>query len=182
MNRLGWLVSLLVSFATLPALAQTASIEASSPEMERLAKAFVGDWSNIESMERSELFPTGGGRRGVSHWRLAVGGTTLVGEGSSDGSAGPLTYMITIWWDKTASAYYFFTCFKDRSSACKVRGTAHWEGNNFVNDNVEITHGKQIRWRDSFVQITSTSYTLVAARDNGDSIMTALITTKATRR
>jgi hypothetical protein len=160
-----------------PAFAEAAA----SPEMDRVAKVFVGDWNTSESMERSEFFPNGGGRHGTSHWRLAVGGTTLVGEGHSDGSAGPLSYLITIWWDKNSKLYYFLTCFKDTGSSCKVRGTAHWEGDNFVNDYEELEHGKPTKWRDSFIQITPTSHTLIAARDAGDGTMKTLITTKSKR-
>jgi hypothetical protein len=160
----------------------TASAEVASPEMERLAKAFVGDWDTTESMERSEYSPKGGGRHGTSHWRLGVGGTTLIGEGNSDGSVGPLSYLITIWWDKDAKIYYFFTCFKDAGSSCELRGTAHWEGDTFVNDYEEMEQGKSTKWRDSFIQITPTSHTLVAARDAGDGTMRTLITSKSTRR
>jgi hypothetical protein len=174
--------ALLCSFLFSQASKPTASAEGASPEMARLAKAFVGDWDTTESMERSEYFPNGGGRHGTSHWRLAVGGTTLIGEGNSDGPVGPLSYLITIWWGKKAKVYYFFTCFKDTGSSCKVRGTAHWEGDTFVNDYEESEHGKAMKWRDSFVQITPTSHTLIAARDAGDGTMKTLITSKSTRR
>jgi hypothetical protein len=133
-------------------------------------------------MESGEFFPNGGGRHGITHWRLGVGGTTLIAEGESAGSVGPLSHLIVIWWDKKAQVYYFFTCFKDTGSSCKVRGTAHWEGDTFVNDYEELVHGKPTKWRDSFIQITPTSYTLVAAMDTGNGNMKALITSKSTRR
>jgi hypothetical protein len=47
-------------------------------------------------MERSDFFPSGGGRTGHARFRLGSGGYTLVGEGSSDGSAGKLDYMIVV--------------------------------------------------------------------------------------
>jgi hypothetical protein len=183
------LVSLLILFAVvcplvlaqgtkLPASSETAA----SPEMDRLAKAFVGDWDNTETMERSPYFPNGGGRRGASHWKLAVGGTTIIGEGHSDGSVGPLDHLILIWWDENAKVYEYFVCFKDAGSSCKMRGTAHWEGDNFVNDYEEVEHGKKTKWRDSFVHITPNSYTLIAAREEADGKMKTLITTKSTRR
>ena len=37
------------------------------PEMDRLAKALVGDWRTTETMERGEFFPNGGARHGVVH-------------------------------------------------------------------------------------------------------------------
>jgi hypothetical protein len=37
-----------------------------SPEMDRLAKALVGDWNTTETMERNQLFPNGGSRAKTS--------------------------------------------------------------------------------------------------------------------
>ncbi|HEY7099073.1 MAG TPA: hypothetical protein VH437_20275 [Terriglobales bacterium] len=150
--------------------------------MSRLAQALVGEWNDTETMERGRYFPNGGQRSGTSRWRLAVGGTTVVGEGHSDGSAGPLDHLILIWWDGQAKVYDYFVCFKDQGSLCEIRGTAHWEGNTFVNDYDEIEDGKKTQWRDSFVDITPKSYTLIAARKQDDGSMKTLITTHSLRR
>jgi len=152
-------------------------------EMQRLADAFVGDWDTTESMERSEYFPNGGERHGRSRWRLAAEGTLLVGEGQSNGSAGPLSYLITIWWDAPAQSYGYFTCFKDaEGSSCRVRGSARWVGDDFVNDYEEIEQGAAVKWRDTFVKITRDAHTLVAARDSGRGTMRTLITSHSKRR
>lgn len=153
-----------------------------SPEMDRLAKALGGDWNTVETMERSAFFPQGGSRHGVAHVRLVAGGTTLLYETQSDGSAGKLDGFLTIWWDKNAKLYRFFICFNNPNNPCNLRGTAHWEGETFVNEYEDVVKGKQTRWRDSFVQITPASYTLVAAMDLGDGTMKTMITTRSTRR
>jgi hypothetical protein len=62
------------------------------------------------------------------------------------------------------------------------RGTAHWEGENFVNDYEEMEHGRKVKWRDSFIGMTSTSHTLIAARQQEGRTMKTLITTRSTRR
>jgi hypothetical protein len=153
-----------------------------SPEMDRLAKALVGDWNTNESMEKSQFFPKGGSRQGRSHIRIVAGGTSLFAEFQSNGSAGKLDGLYVIWWDKPAYIYRFFTCFNDSKSPCQVRGTAHWEGDTFVNDYEEMLNGKVTKWRDSFIHITPTSHSLVAATDTGDGTMKTLITTTSTRR
>jgi hypothetical protein len=158
------------------------SAETASPEMQRLAKLFVGEWDTTETMERSEFFADGGRRKGISHWRLGVGGTTLIGDGFSDGSVGPLDHLIIIWWDNKAKVYGYFVCFKDTGSSCMERGTAHWEGENFVNDYEETEHGQKVKWRDSFIDMTPTSHTLIAASQQNDGTMKTLITTRSTRR
>ena len=153
-----------------------------NPEMARVAKALAGDWNTTESMEKSLFFPNGGSRHGIAHVRLTAGGTTLVDEVNSDGSAGPLHGLVVIWWESDAKAYRFFTCFNDAKSPCKVRGTAHWEGDTFVNDYEEIVDGKVTKFRDSFIHITPNSHSLVAAMDIGDGSMKTLITTTSARR
>jgi len=150
------------------------------PEMERLAKALVGDWDTTETMEKGEFF-SGGSRHGVVHVRLAAGGTTLIYEVHSDGSAGKLDGMLVIWWDKDANLYRVFVCFNNPKHPCEMRGTAHWEGDSFVNDYEDTVKGKKAPWRDTFT-FTPTSHTLVAAMEVESGTMKTLITTKATRR
>jgi hypothetical protein len=151
-----------------------------APEMSRLAKALAGNWDTTETMEKGELFPHGGSRHGTVHARLIAGGTTLVYEVHSNGSAGRLDGMLVIWWDKEASLYAIFICFNNPDHPCKLRGSAHWEGNSFVNDYEEMVSGRRTAWRDSFT-FTPISHRLVAAiKENG--VWKALITTKATRR
>jgi hypothetical protein len=189
MNRSRLLFCLLVS-VLIPSLAgaqqgakSTPPAEsAANPEMARLAQVLVGDWNTAESMEKSEFFPNGGSRHGHSHVRLVGDGTSLLAEFHSNGSAGKLDGLYVIWWDKPANIYRFFVCFNDSTTPCKLRGTAHWEGETFVNDYEEEVDGKMTKWRDSFVHITQTSHSLVAAMDAGDGTMKTLITTTSTRR
>jgi hypothetical protein len=82
----------------------------------------------VPIQERTQFFPNGGERTGRSHVRMAAGGAMLVMEGHSDGAIGPLSYIIVVWWDKDASFYRYFTCFKDTGNGCEVRGTAHCDG------------------------------------------------------
>lgn len=187
MNGRLLLIFLCGSFFSLLTVAQNTRnagtrVSIASPEMAKLANALTGEWNNVETMEPSENFPNGGERRGVSSCRLATGGTTLVCEGNSDGSAGKLSHLIAIWWDKDSNRYGFFTCFKDRGSGCEVRGTAHWEGDIFVNDYTENVNGEQTKMRDSFIDITPNSHTLVFTIETAGGKMKTLITTKSTRR
>ncbi len=180
------LAILTVAFSCI-ACAQTpsnpdATASSASSEMAKLAQALTGDWSNVETMERSERFPKGAGRHGTSHCELNTGGVTLTCQGSSDGSAGRLDHLTVIWWDDHRKLYGFFICFKDWGSGCEVRGTAHWESDVFINDYTENVKGKQTKMRDSWIDITPNSHTLVAAIETADGKMKTLITTRSTRR
>lgn len=175
------------AFPFFPSLAQRAqggippNLSSPVPEMERLAKALVGDWNTTETMERGEFFPNGGSRHGIVHVSLVAGGTTLIYEVHSNGSAGKLDGMLVIWWDKAASLYRIFVCFNNPNNPCEMRGTGRWEGDSFVNDYEETVKGKKDPWRDTFT-FTPTSHTLVAAKELGNGRMETMITTKATRR
>ena len=179
-------LALAVLFSSLSSAQEKATpslAESVSPEMGKLAKALAGDWTNTETMERSEFFPNGGERRGTSHCALETRGTTLVCQGESDGSAGKLNHLLVIWWDANANLYRFFTCFSEvEGSGCKVRGTARWEGDVFVNDYTEDVDGKPTKAQDSFIEITPNSHTLTAALETADGKMKTLITTRSTRR
>ncbi len=153
-----------------------------TPEIKRLFQAFAGDWDTSEKREQTQFFPKGGERKGRSHVRLAAGGAMLVMEGHSDGSAGPLSYIIVVWWDKDASLYRYFTCFKNTDSGCEVRGTAHWDGEKFVNDYEEVVDGKKMTFRDTFQDITTNSHTLVFAWVKDDGSTQPVIISKAVRR
>src|SRR5258708_23397175 len=158
---------------------KSGSESAASPEMNRLAKALAGDWKTVETMEHGEFFPNGGSRHGVVHARLAAGGNVLIYEVHSNGSAGKLDGFHTIWWDKDASLYYFFACFNDPTHPCRMRGTANWEGDTFVNNYEEMVDGKKTQWRGSLT-FSPPSPTLVSARDPRNGTIHTLIPHGAT--
>jgi hypothetical protein len=151
---------------------------AATPEIAKLWKEFGSDWKTTEEMARGEFFPNGGARSGEAHFRLSDGGRVLVEEGYSNGSAGELDFMILIWWDKPAHVYRFFTCFNDDQVPCRVRGTAHWEGEAFVNEYKHTENGKTTKWRDVFSQNARDSFTLVAGTVADDGTIAPVITTK----
>jgi hypothetical protein len=166
-----------------PAGAQSAD-SAAIPEMARLAKALAGDWNTVEIVQHGKPVPEGAGRRGTAHVRLTGGGTALVSEGHSVGTVGgDLRWFITIWWDPNAKSYRFLTCFQTPTDAgCELRGTAHWEGDTFVNDYEEVINGKRTKAQDLWTDITPNSHTLTAAYDTGNGVMKPYVVSHSTRQ
>jgi hypothetical protein len=154
------------------------------PEMARLATVLVGDWNTVETVQQGKPVPEGAGRRGTVHVVLVGGGTALVSEGHSAGKlGGDLSWFITIWWDSKAKTYRFLTCFKtDADAGCELPGTAHWEGNTFVNDYEEVINGKRTKMQDIWTDITPDSHTLTEAHDAGDGAMKPYVVSQSTRR
>jgi hypothetical protein len=152
--------------------------------MARLAKALAGDWTTVELVQHGKPVPTGARRTGEMHVRLTGGGTVLVSDGHTTGAVGgDLTWFITIWWDQKASSYRFLTCFKTKSeSGCELRGTGHWHGDRFMNNYEDTIDGKRTKMEDIWSDITPNSYTLTAAYDAGNGVMTPYVVSRNTRK
>jgi hypothetical protein len=136
------------------------AVSASNPEMQRLGRAFGGTWSTSESSADNEFYPNGAERVGTARFTLAVGGTSLIEEVHSAGSAGRLDFMVVVWWDNEAKVLNFFTCGNGGNNPCKIRGTAHWDGDSFVNKYELTIRGAKQKWKDTFSEITSKSFRL----------------------
>jgi len=154
------------------------------PEMARLAKVLAGDWNTVEIVQHGRPVAEGEGRRGTVHVTLAGGGTVLVSEGHSVGTVGgDLRWFITIWWNPAAKNYRFLTCFKTPGEAgCELRGTAHWEGDTFLNDYEEMINGKRTKMRDVWSDIMPNSHTLTAEYDTGNGVMKPYVVSHDTRQ
>jgi hypothetical protein len=172
-----------VASVTSPVLGQSPD-SAAIPEMARLAKALAGDWNTVEIVQHGKPVPAGAGRRGTLHIRLVGGGTVLTSEGHSVGTVGgDLQWFITIWWDPTSKCYCFLTCFKTATEAgCELRGTAHWDGDTFVNDYQEVIDDKQTKIQDLWTDITPNSHTLTESHDVGNGVMKPYVVSRITRK
>ena len=116
------------------------------------------------------------------HVTLVGGGTALVSEGRSSGAVGgDLRWFITIWWDTNAKLYRFLTCFKT-PAGCELRGTAHWDGDTFVNDYEDIINDKRTEIQDRWTDIRPNSHTLTEACDDGNGVMKPYVVSHTTRQ
>ena len=68
--------------------------------------------------------------------------------------------MVVVWWDNEAKVFNFFTCGNGGKNPCKIRGTAHWDWDSFVNKDKLTIRGAKTKWKDTFSEITSKSYRL----------------------
>jgi hypothetical protein len=186
-RMIGWRPLLCCATATvmLSAAAYGQSADsAASPEMARLAKALAGDWNTVEVVQNGAPVPEGAGRRGQTQVRLAGGGTALLSEGHAVGRVGgDLRWFMTFWWDHDARLYRLLTCFRaGDDTGCELRGTAHWEGDIFVNDYTEPVNGMPTKMQDRWTDITPSSITLTELHDSGHGIMRPFVVSHAARR
>jgi hypothetical protein len=148
-----------------------------SPEMERLLNAFAGNWAVKETFEVSAS-KQGRTREGTATFRAGPG-FSLIEDYRSNGSAGELHFLALLWWDPKSQVYRLLTCANN--NGCQLRGTARWEGPNLVNTWEEEIEAKKISFRDTFVDISPSSFRLVSeGLRNGTAVWH--VTTKYTKQ
>lgn len=154
------LTSLMIFVYPGPWLVLAAS--AASSSLDKLFRVFVGDWTVSETFQKNEFFPKGGERKGEAHFTIGTGGTSLIEDYHSNGSAGKLDFLLVIWWDSEARVYKVFTCSNNPDNAGGLRGTARWEGDTLVNEYEETVNGKPLKFQDRFTKTSTGGITLVA--------------------
>lgn len=129
-----------------------------SSEMQRLFDAFVGSWQVCETFEVSSS-QQGKMRQGTASFRAGPG-YSLIEDYRSRGSAGDLNFLGLLWWDQSAHVYRLLTCANN--DGCQLRGTGKWEGREFVNSWEEKVDGKPVIFKDSFKDVSPSSFRLVS--------------------
>ena len=152
-----------------------------NPEMARLARLFAGKWRTHEVFTVNSYYPKGAERTGLAEFHLATGGTALIENVSSNGSAGKLDFMVVLWWDADEHLYRMFTCGNAGTSPCRMRGVARWQDEKLINEYDLTVNGVSHKALDSFEQISPRSFTLVASADLSSGGMSPIITTTYTR-
>jgi len=61
-------------------------------------------------------------------------------------------------------------------------GTAHWDGDTFVNDYEEVINGKRTNVQDLWTDITPNSHTLTESHDIGSGEMKPYVVSRNARR
>jgi hypothetical protein len=157
---------------------------AQSPEMTRLAQALAGDWRSVEVVQFGKPLPDGQGRRGTVQARLASGGNVLVVEGHAVGAVGgEIGWYSAFWWHPAINRYRMLTCFYAPGirGECRLRGTAYWEGETFVNEYADSVDGKLVNMRDVWGDLKQGSYSLTELHETDQRTMSPYVVSHLTR-
>ena len=101
-----------------------------TPEMQRLAKFYVGTWDYTETYPKSAFHPEGGQNTGVYTSELGPGGNSLVNRFHSRGPAGDSEGMLVMTWDPKEKAYKEYVFGGAFTGA--IIETGQWEGDMLV--------------------------------------------------
>jgi hypothetical protein len=100
------------------------------PQMQRLAKLYVGTWNYTESYPKSEFYPSGGVNTGVYTSELGPGGNSIINRFNSKGPVGASEGLIVMTWDARAKGYKAYV-FGDSFPGAVVQ-TGEWENDVLV--------------------------------------------------
>jgi len=134
MNRLlQIIVFIAIMFAALAGAqnAEQGSKPSPAPEMQRLAKMLVGEWSVDEDFATGGTMPNGGKGTGHTVIRPGPGGFSLIEELVSNS---PTVHQHNIiWWDKKAQGFKALGCEDFSGEGCGGEdGLGRWQGNEVV--------------------------------------------------
>jgi hypothetical protein len=143
-----------------PSKQSSAATVQPAPEIQKLAKTFLGTWSITTKIEPSQTMPSGGEGRGEEVYRLGPGGLSLIEEVHLNEPTGELSGMGVSWWDEKAKGYRALWCHSKNPSGCIVMAhVAKWEGDQFVLGDEFERNGKKFIFKEVLSEITPTSFT-----------------------
>ena len=143
-----------------------------APEMQSLAKSLAGEWSLEVHMEPSSEMPGGFTGSGHETWRSGPAGLTLIEEETIAIPRQPMSLLGLLWWDRQANTFHGMECNNFLPYVCDVKGalndiTISWDGKQLVLYEWETHGAKRSLWRESWTNITATSYTQIGESGDG---------------
>lgn len=133
------------------------------PEMQSLARAFVGRWSTTYKFEPGGMAADGGTGKGEEVWRTGPGGYTLMEEEHVQGPFGEVFLFALHWWDKSTNSLRGMLCNNSGPAACNVdsyyNSSLKWDGKQLVIDMQFPQGGKKMLWHEVWSGFTANSFT-----------------------
>jgi hypothetical protein len=148
-----------------------------APEMERLIKMWAGHWSTVEIFEPSDDMPQGKQDKGAETMRPGPGGLSLIGDYESHGA--PFGHLVVTWIPQERVYRSYWT---DSTQPGVSVSTGRWEGDKLVFTSVDESTGKRLLARDTYSDITPTSFTDTLESGPVGGPMKKILTVKYTKQ
>src|SRR6266404_1091085 len=161
----------------------TAPVQASSdspkpaPEMEKLIEMWAGHWTTVEQFEPSAEMPQGKQDKGAESMRPGPGGLSLIGDYESHGAF--FGHMVVTWIPKEK---VYKSYWHDLSQPGVSISTGRWEGDKLVFTSVDESTGNKLEVRDTYSDITATSFTDTLEAGPPGGPMKKILTIKYTKQ
>jgi uncharacterized protein YecT (DUF1311 family) len=158
------------------AAAQT-DLSKPAPEMERLITMWTGHWTTVEQFEPSAEMPKGKQDKGAETMRPGPGGLSLIGDYESHGAL--FGHMVVTWIPKEK---IYKSYWHDLSQPGVSISTGRWEGDKLVFTSVDESSGTKLEVRDTYSDITPTSFTDTLEAGPPGGPMKKILTVKYTKQ
>lgn len=122
--------------------------------MERLINIWAGRWTTVEIFEPSAEMPQGKQDKGAETMRPGPGGLSLIGDYESHGA---LFGHLVVTWIPQQKVYKSY--WTDRTQPGVSISTGKWEGNKLVFTSIDESTSTKMLARDTYSDITPTSFT-----------------------
>ena len=145
--------------------------------MERLTKMWTGYWTTVEQFEPSTEMPLGKQDKGAETMRPGPGGLSLIGDYESHGAF--FGHMVVTWIPKEK---VYKSYWHDLSQPGVSISTGRWEGDKLVFTSVDESSGTKLEVRDTYSDITPTSFTDTLESGPFGGPMKKILTVKYTKQ
>jgi hypothetical protein len=157
---------------------------ATPPQMEKLIDALTGQWATVDTYEATE--PTSPPRvaHGLETYRVGPARMSLIEEYHAEDSAGKVWGTGILWWDDKAQGVHVLWCDSDPvARGCRVvSGIGKWEGNDFIQTDVNDASGKPVVGREVWSDLKRDSFTQTVYQGAEADKLQKILTIKATRK
>ena len=148
-----------------------------APEMERLIKMWAGHWTTVEQFAPSTEMPQGKQDKGAETMRPGPGGLSLIGDYESHGAF--FGHMVVTWIPKEK---VYKSYWHDLSQPGVSISTGRWEGDKLVFTSIDESTGNKLEVRDTYSDITPTSFTDTLEAGPPGGPMKKILTIKYTKQ
>ena len=121
-----------------------------SPEMRKLVKALLGNYTTKETHDPGPFMPTGGTGTGQSTFTLGPGGNSVIQtyQSKSGPMGGKFRGHGVVWYDPKAGGYKSVWC-DSMSPMCEVGGPSKWEGDKLTGTTESEMMGKKMTYKET---------------------------------
>jgi hypothetical protein len=157
---------------------------ANPPQMERLIVALAGEWTTEDTYDLSDRASRPRLEHARENFRAGPARRSLIEEYHGEDRPGRPWSTGIFWWDDKAQVVHVLWCDSDATdSGCRVlSGTGKWEGNDFVQTDVNGTSGKQVFVREVWSDLKRDSFTQTVYQGPAADKLEKTLTIRATRK
>jgi hypothetical protein len=157
---------------------------ANPPQMERLIFALAGEWTTEDTYEASDHASRPRLEHARENYRAGPARRSVIEEYHGEDRAGKPWSAGIFWWDAKAHGVHVLWCEGDGlSRGCRVlSGTRKWEGNDFVQTDVNDASGKQVFSREVWSDFKRDSFTQTVYQGAAADKLQKILTIRATRK